>query len=271
MKKSNTSERLKQLLKDRNIRQADILEKAKPYCEKFNIRLGRNDLSQYVSGKVVPGQDKLTILGLALNVSETWLMGYDVPMEREVKKASKLSNPTNADVERYFQKTVKDRGTDHFISEEELQEIEDALRKTEYITQIPVLKSVGKGSLNLSPDNVLEYIDISNDTASNYFWGTSFAICAKDNSLKNLGIEKGDTMFFDTENDLDPHDTKGQIVLVSTDIVPEPFIRRLTLQHDGLVILDAKGDALPMAFSYSDFIREVEILGRLVCNVKLYA
>lgn len=214
-------------------------------------------------------------LAKALHTTPAYLMGWtEDPEDGAIfnsKKESALSCPTNADVEKYFQKTVKDRGTDHFISEEELQAIEDALKKTEYITQIPVLKSVDKDSLNLSPDNILEYIDISNDTASNYFWGTPFAICAKDNSLKNLGIEKGDTMFFDTENDLDPHDTKGQIVLVSTDIVPEPFIRRLTLQHDGLVILDAKGDALPMAFSYSDFIREVEILGRLVFNVKLYA
>lgn len=45
--------------------------------------MGKSDISQYVSGKVEPGQDKLTILGLALNVSEAWLMGYDVPMARD--------------------------------------------------------------------------------------------------------------------------------------------------------------------------------------------
>lgn len=46
----------------------------------------KNDLSQYVSGKVEPRQEKLTILGLALNVSETWLMGYDVRRERDEKE-----------------------------------------------------------------------------------------------------------------------------------------------------------------------------------------
>lgn len=90
MKHSNTSERLKLLMQERNLRQVDILEKAKPYCEKYGIRLGRNDLSQYVSGKVIPGQDKLTILGLALNVTETWLMGYDVLKEREDYIASNI-------------------------------------------------------------------------------------------------------------------------------------------------------------------------------------
>ena len=70
-------------MSDRNLRQIDILELCKPYCQKYNIKLGRNDLSQYVSGKVEPGQKKLTVLGMALNVNEAWLMGFDVPMERD--------------------------------------------------------------------------------------------------------------------------------------------------------------------------------------------
>ena len=80
--KLSTSDRLKYLMETRNLRQADILEMIKPYCEKYNVNIPRNALSQYVTGKVLPKQDKLTILGLALNVSEVWLMGYDVPMER---------------------------------------------------------------------------------------------------------------------------------------------------------------------------------------------
>lgn len=78
-----TSERLKQIMKDRNLRQIDILEKAVPYCKKYDISLSKSSLNQYISGYAVPGQHKLMILGLALNVREAWLMGYDVPMERE--------------------------------------------------------------------------------------------------------------------------------------------------------------------------------------------
>ena len=86
MKNSSTSERLKQIMNERSLRQVDILEAAKPYCEKYGVKLAKNDLSQYVSGKVEPRQEKLTILGLALNVSETWLMGYDVRRERDEKE-----------------------------------------------------------------------------------------------------------------------------------------------------------------------------------------
>lgn len=88
MKSSNTASRLKEIMETKGLRQVDILTAAKPFCEKCGIKLGRNDLSQYVSGKVEPGSDKLTILGLALDVSETWLMGYDVDPARDAAHKS---------------------------------------------------------------------------------------------------------------------------------------------------------------------------------------
>lgn len=66
---------------DRRLRQVDILELCQPYCIKYGVKLQKSDLSQYVSGKTEPGQDKLTILGLALGVSEAWLMGYDISID----------------------------------------------------------------------------------------------------------------------------------------------------------------------------------------------
>ena len=77
--KTTTSQRLKEIMESRSLRQIDILKKCEPFCEKYGVKLGRNDLSQYVSGKVIPGQNKLSILAMALNVDETYLMGYDVP------------------------------------------------------------------------------------------------------------------------------------------------------------------------------------------------
>lgn len=83
MKKYTTAERLRQIMSQRGLKQIDILLLAEPYCIKYNVKLNKNDLSQYVNGKVEPKQHKLSILGLALNVNEAWLMGYDVPIERE--------------------------------------------------------------------------------------------------------------------------------------------------------------------------------------------
>lgn len=81
MRKYTTAQRLHQIMQEQNLKQVDILSKAKPFCEQYNVKLGRNDLSQYCSGKVEPKQDKLVVLSNALNVTETWLMGFDVPMK----------------------------------------------------------------------------------------------------------------------------------------------------------------------------------------------
>lgn len=82
MKKANTAIRLKEIMEKRNLRQIDILNLTLPYCEKYNVKMNKSDISQYCSGKVEPNQDKLYVLGEALNVNEAWLMGFDVPMER---------------------------------------------------------------------------------------------------------------------------------------------------------------------------------------------
>lgn len=88
MEKVTTAARLKQIMQERNIKQVDILELCKPYCIKYNEKLGKSILSQYISGSVEPGQAKLAILGLALNVNEVWLMGYDVQKERDNSASS---------------------------------------------------------------------------------------------------------------------------------------------------------------------------------------
>ena len=83
MKRKNTSDRLKKLMEERNLKQVDILNLSLPICERFNVKMNKSDISQYVSGKVEPSQEKLVVLGIALNVTEAWLMGLDVPMERK--------------------------------------------------------------------------------------------------------------------------------------------------------------------------------------------
>lgn len=105
MKVATTSQRLKQIISERHIRQIDIIEAAKPFSEKYGVKLNKNDLSQYVNGKTEPGQEKLSILGLTLNVNEAWLMGYDVPMERvsseelQPPEAKKESAPAQSEAD----------------------------------------------------------------------------------------------------------------------------------------------------------------------------
>lgn len=77
--KDTTGKRIRKIMSDRGLKQVDILRMCEPYCEKYGVKLAKNDLSQYVSDKVQPRQDKLSILAMALDVSEAWLMGFDIP------------------------------------------------------------------------------------------------------------------------------------------------------------------------------------------------
>lgn len=96
MKNQTTSNRLKLALNLKGLKQADVLRLCEPYCKQYNIKMGSNDLSQYINGKTKPKQDKLTVLGLALNINEAWLMGFDVPMARgNIEKKNKLIDMIN--------------------------------------------------------------------------------------------------------------------------------------------------------------------------------
>ena len=72
------SSRLNVAMAFRNVKQIDFVHAA----EKFNIKLGKSHMSQYVSGKTVPRADIAHFLAAFLQVNEDWLMGKDVPMEQ---------------------------------------------------------------------------------------------------------------------------------------------------------------------------------------------
>lgn len=75
------SERLRQAIAYRGISQTEL-------CKRTNIP--KSAMSQYISGAFKPKQIRTHALAVALNVSEAWLMGYDVPMERETDPHAEL-------------------------------------------------------------------------------------------------------------------------------------------------------------------------------------
>ncbi len=97
---SSTSERLRQIMQERRLKQVDIIRLAQPYCGEYGLTLSKSDMSQFISGKVKPGPWKLKLLSLSLNVSEAWLAGFDVP--RECGDAVADSNSTDERKEFYL-------------------------------------------------------------------------------------------------------------------------------------------------------------------------
>lgn len=76
-KVDSCGKRIAEALTIKGIRQADL-------CKLANVP--KSSLSLYLSGAYEPKQDRLYDMAKALNVSEAWLMGYDVPMERQEQK-----------------------------------------------------------------------------------------------------------------------------------------------------------------------------------------
>ena len=84
MKRDKLCIRLKEAMDIRGLRAVDLIERT---------GIPKVTLSYYMSGKTEPKADRIYTLAKELNVSEAWLMGFDVPMHRtdEQKKNDALA------------------------------------------------------------------------------------------------------------------------------------------------------------------------------------
>ena len=67
-------DRLREAMRRKNVRAVDLSEKT---------GVPKGAISYYLAGKSQPKADRLYQIARALDVSEAWLLGYDVPMERK--------------------------------------------------------------------------------------------------------------------------------------------------------------------------------------------
>ena len=94
----NTADRLKQLMSERDLKQVDILNMSKPFQKSLDISMGKSTLSQYVSGKQSPDQPRLYLLAKTLDVSEPWLMGFDVDRSRKLEDTLKQADKNSTEL-----------------------------------------------------------------------------------------------------------------------------------------------------------------------------
>lgn len=66
--------RIRMALKARRMKQVELCQLA---------QVPESSLSLYLKGEYEPKQNRIYDMARVLDVSETWLMGYNVPMERE--------------------------------------------------------------------------------------------------------------------------------------------------------------------------------------------
>ena len=116
---ASTSKRLKEAMVLRNKKQKDLVDITKT---------DKGSISHYLSGRYEPKKEAVNKLASALNVSEMWLWGYDVPMERSARPFGEEENPYALDVsdtldtlEADDQKYVRDWVNDFAKNPEEMK------------------------------------------------------------------------------------------------------------------------------------------------------
>lgn len=82
----STADRLREAMRNADKTQADLVRET---------GIGKSNISRYISGRFDPKSDAVHKLAVALNVSEMWLWGCDVPMERQTE--IKKEQPTEYD------------------------------------------------------------------------------------------------------------------------------------------------------------------------------
>lgn len=247
MKLYNTSYRLKEIMKINNLKQVDILNKCEPICKSLGKRIGRNDLSQYVSGKVEPRQDKLTILAKALNVNETWLMGYDVPMDINYK-VNKISNKETQlllsfnklntlgqekAIERVEELTQIEKYTINNIS----QKIYINKTDTRDIKLYEIPASAGNGSF--ISDNVPYEIKQIDLTIAPQARKADFALYVRGDNMEPNYYD-GDIVFIKEQ----PYIDNGQIgIFIYSD---EAYIKKYSIKDDGIYLISSNKKYKPI-------------------------
>lgn len=74
------------------LKYAITIKNIKPIELSKKTGISKTNISCYMSGKYEAKQDGVKSLATVLNVNPVWLMGYDVPMDRNIK-TDKLGNP----------------------------------------------------------------------------------------------------------------------------------------------------------------------------------
>ena len=127
--KEEFKDRLKKAMEIRSMKAVDL-------CEKTKIPKGA--VSYYLSGKTTPKADRLYLLCKALDVSEAWMLGYDVEM---AKTQTQKNNDIIADI------VVKMRTDNNFLS------IVDALVKDkEFLAAVESMHSFAVKAKDASGD-----------------------------------------------------------------------------------------------------------------------
>lgn len=211
--------RLKKALDYNNMKPIDLARKT---------NINKSLISSYLSGICKAKQDKLDLIARTLGVSEAWLMGYDVDMDREWfedKEPSELS----IDNARYIENTIK-------------------------TVKIPLLGKVPTGIPIEAIEEILGYEELPASMIKN---GETYFALKIDGDSMYPDYKTGDIIIIRQQNDCNSGD--DCVVMVNGD---DATFKRVIKQENSIILKPLNNDYEPYYFNeYEILTKPVKILG----------
>lgn len=213
--------RLKKALDYNNMRPIDLANKTK---------ISKAQICNYLKGTYKAKQDKLYIIAKALDVSEAWLMGYDVDMDREwfLDNKEDLTNIT-IDNARYIETTTK-------------------------TVKIPILGKVPAGVPIEAIEDIIGYEEIP---ASMLRDGNNYFALKIDGDSMYPDYKTGDIIIIKQQSDCNSGD--DCVVMVNGD---DATFKRVIKQEKSIILKPLNNNYEPYYFDeYEILTKPVKIIG----------
>ena len=215
MKISTFAQRLRAGLDARQMTQAELSSRSK---------ISKSSISHYLKGDWEGKQDAVYSIAQVLNVSEAWLMGYDVPMDAEHATPSQPA-----------QKATIPPG---FIPMPKM-------------VKVPLVGSIACGTPILAEQNIDGHVDAPEDIRRD------FALRCKGDSMIGAGIHDGDAVYIHIQ----PEVENGEIAAVR--IGEEATLKRVYL-HTDYIELRPENSVYESIIRRREEMNDVHIEGKAV-------
>lgn len=215
MKISTFAQRLRAGLDARQMTQAELSSRSK---------ISKSSISHYLKGDWEGKQDAVYSIAQVLNVSEAWLMGYDVPMDAEHATPSQPAQ--KATIPPGFEPMPK-------------------------MVKVPLVGSIACGTPILAEQNIDGHVDAPEDIRCD------FALRCKGDSMIGAGIHDGDAVYIHIQ----PEVENGEIAAVR--IGEEATLKRVYYDGTTLTLMPYNNAYAPMVYTGPQ-LEDVHIEGKAV-------
>lgn len=216
--------RLRKALEYNNMKPIDLSRKT---------NINKSLISSYLSGVCKAKQDKLDIIAQTLNVSEAWLMGYDVDMDRDWLPFDNNGEFELAEIKidnaRYIETNVK-------------------------TVRIPILGKVPAGVPIEAIQDIIGYEEIPASMLNN---GDNYFALKIDGNSMYPDYKTGDIIIIRQQSDCNSGD--DCIVMVNGD---DATFKRVIKQDNGIILKPLNNEYEPYSFNNDEIINKpVKIIG----------